>query len=122
MDIDLTGKVALITGSSRGIGKGCALEMARAGANITINHLNHENDAGQVAEEIQALSRETLIIQEDVSDLTTVDHMVEVTDERFGHLDIAVCNAYYSKRQPFLDIDIEEIKRSIDVTMWGIKV
>ena len=96
--------------------------MARTGANITINHLNHENDAGQVAEEIQALSRETLIIQEDVSDLTTVDHMVEVTDERFGHLDIAVCNAYYSKRQPFLDIDIEEIKRSIDVTMWGIKV
>ena len=117
--VDLTGKVALITGSSRGIGRGCAVEMARAGADITVNYHSHAEDAEGVAEEIRALGRRALVVQADVSDRPAVERMVAATVERFGHLDICVCNAYYSKRLPFLELPIEEMQRTIDVTLWG---
>lgn len=117
--VDLSGKVALITGSSRGIGRGCALEMARAGANITVNYHSHKEDAEAVAGEIRALGREALVVGADVSDRADVDRMVAQTVERFGRLDTAVCNAYYSKRQPFLEIEPEGMRRTLDVTLWG---
>ena len=119
MNVDLTKKIALITGASRGIGKGCALEMARAGADVAINYFQHKHDAEEVAEEVQAMGRQALVIQGDVSDRSAVDKMVEATVRRFGHLDIAVCNSYYSKRQPFLEIDVPEMRRTLDVTFWG---
>ncbi len=117
--VNLKGKVALITGSSRGIGRGCALEMARAGADITVNYRSHAEEAEAVAEEIRALHRQALVVQADVSNRSAVDRMVAATVERFGHLDILVCNAYYSKREPFLEMSIEEMQRTLDVTLWG---
>ena len=119
MEIDLTGKVALITGSSRGIGRGCALEMARAGADITLNYRQDSEGAESVAEEVRAIGRDVLIAQADVADRKAVDQMVAETVGRFGHLDVVVCNAYYSKRLPFLELPVEEMKRSLDVTLWG---
>lgn len=119
MVIDLTGKVALITGSSRGIGKGCALEMARAGAAVVVNYNAHGEDAEAVAEEIRAMGRQALVVGADVSDRDAVDHMVEATVERFGQIDIVVCNSYYSKRESFLETSIEGMQRTLDVTLWG---
>ena len=119
MEIDLTGKVALITGSSRGIGRGCALEMARAGADITLNYRQDSEGAESVAEEVRAIGRDVLVAQADVADRKAVDQMVAETVGRFGHLDVVVCNAYYSKRLPFLELPVEEMKRSLDVTLWG---
>ena len=117
--IDLTGKVALVTGSSRGIGHGCAVEMARTGADITVNYHSHPEDGEAVAEEIRALGQEALVIGADVSDRAAVDAMVAATVEHFGHLDIVVCSAFYSKREPFLEISIEGMQRTLDVTLWG---
>jgi glucose 1-dehydrogenase len=117
--VDLTGKAALITGSSRGIGHGCAIEMARCGANITVNYHSHPEDAERVAEEIRALDRQALTVGADVSDRSAVERMVAETVERFGRLDIAVCNAYYSKREPFLDLSVEAMQRTLDVCLWG---
>ena len=105
MIADLTGKVAIISGSSRGIGRSCAVEMARAGANITINYFSHPEDGEETASLVLAQGREALVMRADVSDREAVDRMVEATIKRFGHVDIAVCNSYYSKRQPFLEID-----------------
>ncbi len=119
MEIDLTGKVALITGSSRGIGRGCALEMARAGADIILNYRQDAQGAESVAEEVRAIGREVLVVQADVADRAAVDQMVAETVARFGHLDVLVCNAYYSKRLPFLELPVEEMKRCLDVTLWG---
>ena len=119
MDIGLTGKVALITGSSRGIGRGCALEMARAGADIVLNYRQDAQGAESVAEEVRAIGREVLVVQADVADRAAVDQMVAETVARFGHLDVLVCNAYYSKRLPFLELPVEEMKRCLDVTLWG---
>lgn len=59
--IDLSGKVAMITGSSRGIGSGCALEMARAGADICVNYHSHGDEAQQVAEEVRTIGRRAMV-------------------------------------------------------------
>jgi glucose 1-dehydrogenase len=117
--IDLTGKVALITGSSRGIGKGIALEMARAGADVAVNYYQHREDAEDVAKEIRDLGRRALVIGADVSDRQAVDDMVQETLDQLGSLDITVANAYYSKREPFLDMSFEGMQRTIDVTLYG---
>ena len=117
--VDMTGKVALITGSSRGIGRGCAVEMARAGADIAINYHSHPEDAENVANEVRAEGREALVVQADVSDRGAVDRMVEATVDRFGRLDIVVANAYYSKREPFLELSIQAVRRTWEVCMWG---
>ena len=118
--IDLTGKVALITGSSRGIGRGCALEMARAGANVAVTYRTHPDEAEAVAADIRNMGRQAITIQANVADRSAIDHMVSATVEQLGHLDIAVCNAAYSIRQPFLEMTIEGMQRTLDVTLWGV--
>ena len=75
MNVDLTGKVAVITGSSRGIGRGCAIEMARAGAEVTVNYFSHPDDAEETAALVRSHGREALVVQGDVSDRGAVDHM-----------------------------------------------
>lgn len=117
--IDLNGKVALITGSSRGIGRGCAEEMARAGANVTVNYHSHREDGEEVAESVRSLGGEAIVVQADVSDREAVDAMVEATVERFGRLDVVVCNAYYSRREPFLEMSAEGMQRTLDVSLLG---
>ena len=118
--IDLTGKVALITGSSRGIGRGCALEMARAGADIAVCYRTHPEEAEETAGMIRDLGRRALVVQTEVADRESVDQAVEAACREFGHLDVAVANAAYSKREPFLEMSIESMQRTLDVTLWGV--
>ena len=117
--IDLKGKVVLITGASRGIGRGCAVEMARAGADVAINYHRHAEDAEAVAAQVRGLGREALVWQADVADRQAVEEMVAAVAQRLGHLDIVVCNAYYSKREPFLEIGMEGMRRTLEVSLWG---
>ena len=117
--VDMTGRVALITGSSRGIGRGCAVEMARAGANIAVNYHSHPDDAEDVAKEVRALGGEAIVVQADVSDRAAVDRMVEAAVSRFGRLDVVVANAYYSKREPFLELSTRAVRRTWEVCLWG---
>ena len=117
--IDLSGKVALITGASRGIGRGCAVEMACCGADVAVNYRSHPDEAEDAAEEIRSLGRRAETFGADVSDRAAVDAMIAGTAAALGRLDIVVANAYYSKRQPFLELDVEEARRTLDVTLWG---
>jgi glucose 1-dehydrogenase len=117
--IDLTGKVALITGASRGIGRGCAEVMARCGADIAVNYRSHPEDADAVADTVRGHGRRAITVGADVSDRGAVDAMVETTVDQLGRVDIVVANAYYSKRQPFLELDPDEVQRTIDVTLVG---
>jgi glucose 1-dehydrogenase len=118
--IDLTGKVALITGSSRGIVRGCALEMAKVGANVVVNYRTHKEEAEEVAEAIRDLGQEALVVHADVADCPAVDRMVEATIERFGYVDIVVANAAFSIRKPFLEMPVEDMRRVLDVSLWGV--
>jgi len=117
--IDLKDKVVLITGASRGIGRATAVEMARAGANVTVNYHSHGDEAEEVASEVREAGQEALTFQADVSDRSAVEAMVAETVKTFGRLDVLVSNAYYSKREPFLELSLDAMSRTLDVTLWG---
>lgn len=91
--IDLTGKVALVTGSSRGIGRACALRLAEAGADVIINYVTSAGEANLVAEQIAALGRNVACIRADVSHEEDVEEMLRFVTAEFGQLDILVHNA-----------------------------
>ncbi len=117
--MNLKGRNALVTGASRGIGKGCAVEMARAGANVAINYFSHADEAEAVADEIRSFGGKALTLQGDVSSQQRVEEMVAETAAEFGSLDLFVSNAVYSDRQLMLDADLAGFRRTIDVGMWG---
>ena len=91
--IDLAGKVALVTGSSRGIGKACALRLAEAGADVIINFVTAQAAACEVAQEIHQLGRRCLVVRADVSEREDVDELIAAVESDFGQLDILVHNA-----------------------------
>src|SRR5437868_10002042 len=100
----LAGRVAIVTGSSRGIGKGCALALAEDGADVVVNYRSHPEDAADTVQEIEALGRRAAAFEADVSDRGQVDALVDFALGRFGRLDALVANAYRSVREPFLDV------------------
>ncbi len=117
--MNLNGRVILVTGSSRGIGRGCALEAAKAGADVAINYRSHKEDADEVASEIRSLGRRATIVQADVADEASVAAMFEQVVRDLGRIDGFVSNAAYSDRQLMVEADMEGFRRTIDVSMWG---
>jgi enoyl-[acyl-carrier protein] reductase III len=100
--IDLTGRVALVTGSSRGIGRACAIRLAEAGADIVINYVTSQAAANEVAEEIRALGRRVAVVKADVSEADDVKEMVEFVEQTFGRLDVLVSSAASGGFRPLL--------------------
>ena len=115
----LKGRNALVTGASRGIGRACAVELARQGANVGINFRSHPEEAEEVAKEIRAAGAKALLLQGDVADLKSVEGMVAKTAAEFGSVDLFVSNAAYSDRQLMLEANMDGFRRTIDVSMWG---
>jgi glucose 1-dehydrogenase len=113
------GRNALVTGASRGIGRACAVELAREGANVAINFRAHPEEAEEVAREIRAAGAKALLVQADVADQKAVEQMVAKTAAEFGSLDLFVSNAAYSDRELMLEANMEGFHRTIDVSMWG---
>lgn len=86
-------KVALVTGASRGIGAGIALDLARKGFAVVINYRSDEAAAAKVGRQVRELGAEALVICADVADPVQVDAMFAEIDDRYGQLDVLVCNA-----------------------------
>jgi 3-oxoacyl-[acyl-carrier protein] reductase len=97
---ELTGKVAIVTGSSRGIGRAIALAFARAGADVTVNYLSHETQAREVEAAILALGRKCVCVQADISRQSEVLRLVGETERSLGPADILVNNAGIIRAQP----------------------
>ncbi len=116
---DLKGKVALVTGSSRGIGKSIALKLAQAGADVVVNYLTSSAAAVEVKEEIEAMGRKSLAIQADASKKEDVDRLFETTTKTFDRLDICVNNAGIVTRHPFLEMTEEQWDRVINCNLRG---
>jgi len=103
--MEITDKVALVTGSARGIGRAIALKLAEVGANVVVSDIN---DAESVAAEIRAMNRQSLAVTADVSSPADVTRLVETTIETFGRTDILVNNAGVTRDQLLMRMSDEE--------------
>jgi len=117
MTLELTGKVALVTGAARGIGKGIALVLAEKGADIIINDkkMNYEGEA--VAAQIQAMGRKTMLVEADVSKEAEVKTLFENIQRNFGRLDILVNNAGTSQAKDIFDTSLEDWEYIINTNL-----
>lgn len=115
----LKGKVAIVTGASRGIGRAIAEAFAQAGADVAINFHSHPEEADEVAANVRASGGRAMVCQGDVADYAIVERTIERVVSEWGKLDIAVSNAAFSERELFCEANLERFRRSIDVTMWG---
>ncbi len=116
----LENKVAIITGSSRGIGKATALLFAKEGAKVVVNYSKSEKEANSVVNEIEKLGSDAIAIKCDVSKEEQVKQMVERTIKKFGKINILVNNAGIVFDVPFEKRTVEQWKRTLDVNLIGV--
>jgi 3-oxoacyl-[acyl-carrier protein] reductase len=100
----MNGRVALVTGSSRGIGRAIALALARSGADVVINFHSRSNEAQEVEAQIRGLGRRSVAIQADVSVQTETQRLIKETENQIGPVDILVNNAGIARAQPIEEI------------------
>ncbi len=117
--VDLQGKVALVTGAARGIGRAVAVYLARAGARVGLVDLPGHDQAEEALQVVQATGQEAAWMPADVSDAEAVQEVVQQALKRWGRLDLVISNAAYSYRDLFHRVPLEEFHRTVDVTMWG---
>lgn len=121
----LAGKVAIVTGASRGIGRATALALARAGAGVVINyHRGIDADLDDIAaidtlSAVQATGRTAMLIEGDVAQANTAERLVAAAVEGLGRLDIAVCNAGICKFHDALSLPEELLRRTVEVNLIG---
>jgi NAD(P)-dependent dehydrogenase (short-subunit alcohol dehydrogenase family) len=116
----LEGKVALVTGGSRSIGRAIALGYAREGADVAVNFERDAAAADEVVSEIGRLGRKALAVQADVAAATQVQSMVQTVVAALGRLDILVNNAGTLSRAPFLELSEAAWDRVLDVDLKGV--
>jgi 3-oxoacyl-[acyl-carrier protein] reductase len=115
----LEGKVAIITGSSRGIGRAVAERFAAQGAKVAVNWVKGERDAEAVVEAIRSGGGEAVSVRGDVSRSADVRDLVRATVDAFGHVDILVNNAGVMVSTSFIDATEEDWDRTIDINLKG---
>jgi len=118
--VNLENNIAIVTGSSRGIGRGCAIEMAKVGADVVVTYRTHPEEAQEVAEIIRQMGREALVVQLDVADRQAIENVVQVTLNKFGKINILVNNAAMTIRKPFLEMPVEDMAHVLNVSLWGV--
>ncbi|MCD6477919.1 MAG: 3-oxoacyl-ACP reductase FabG [Candidatus Aenigmarchaeota archaeon] len=117
----LRNKVAIITGSGRGIGKAIAIEFAREGCVVVVNYLHSEEEAMKTVEEIKQIGSDAFPIKADVSKINDVKMMIEKTLEKFGRVDILVNNAGVITRPgDYKNMSEEDFNKTIDVNLKGV--
>lgn len=121
----LANKVALVTGSSQGIGKAIAIRLAEEGADVVINYRSHPEGAEETVKEVEAAGGkcypvEGFSIQADVSTVENVNRLVQQSIEHFGKLDILVNNAGIEKHAPFWEVIEADYDKVLDVNLKGV--
>ena len=115
---DLAGRVAIVTGTSRGLGQYMARALARAGADLVLTSRKRDHLL-TFEKEIASLGRRTVSLELDVRDQDSIEHMVEQAEQAYGHLDILVNNAGCNVRKPALDVTWDDWNLILDTNLRG---
>jgi NAD(P)-dependent dehydrogenase (short-subunit alcohol dehydrogenase family) len=115
---DLTGRVAIVTGTSRGLGQVFATALARAGADLVLTSRKRDSLA-QFEQQIKSIGRRAISVDLDVRDHDSIERMVTAADQVFGHLDILVNNAGCNIRKPALDVTWDDWNQILDTNLRG---
>jgi NAD(P)-dependent dehydrogenase (short-subunit alcohol dehydrogenase family) len=115
---DLTGRVAIVTGTSRGLGQTFARALARAGADLVLTS-RHANTLPDFEKEIRQFGRRTLSLALDVRDYNSIQKMVSDAEKEFGHIDVLVNNAGCNVRKPALEVTWDDWNLILDTNLRG---
>lgn len=116
---DLTGRAAIVTGASRGIGRAVALGLARAGASVVVNYAANRAAAAEVVSEIVAAGGRAIELQADVGDLSQHGRLIAAALDGLGRIDVLVNNAAMTRREPFLAATDGAWERTMNVNLKG---
>jgi 3-oxoacyl-[acyl-carrier protein] reductase len=117
---DLIGKVALVTGASRGIGRAIAVALARAGADVAVNYRTREIEAKETCAEIETIGRRVVAVQADVSVAADVARLVATVEAALGPVAILVNNAGVTRPQPITEITEQDWDEIIAVNLKSV--
>ena len=117
---NLSGKVAVITGASRGIGRSIAVNLARCGASVAINYIENEKEAYKTLDMVRNEGSNGIVIQGDVSLYDSSKKIIENTLNRMGKIDILINNAGISKVGLFIDMKENDWDKIIDINFKGV--
>ena len=116
----LSNKVAVVTGSSSGIGQSIAVRLAREGAHIVVNYASHPEGAEDTRKQIEAVGGKAITLQADIAKLDDARQLIDQAWEKFGSCDILVNNAGVEKSADFWDVTEEDYDRVLDVNLKGV--
>ncbi len=119
MSLPLESKIALVTGASKGVGKGIALELARQGCAVVVNFHSDQAGADRTVAEIAALGRQAFAVRGNVGIAADVDGLIAAAVEKFGRVDILVNNAGVQTWKPLLDLEEAEWDRTLATNLKG---
>jgi 3-oxoacyl-[acyl-carrier protein] reductase len=119
MTKELSGKVAVVTGAGRNIGRAIALTLAEGGASVLVNARSNRAEAENVAREIEAAGGKAIVHIGDVADVKSVQAMADAAVKQFGRIDILINNAALRREKSFADMDYAEWREILDVTLDG---
>jgi 3-oxoacyl-[acyl-carrier protein] reductase len=116
---ELAGKVAIVTGAGRNIGRAIALALARAGASVAVNVRSNQTEGNAVVREIEAAGSEAVVVLGDIGDEKTAGVLAETALKRFGRIDILVNNAALRREKPIADMSYAEWREVMNVILDG---
>ena len=112
-------KIALVTGSSRGVGRAVALGFAKQGANVVVNYTSNENAASEVVETIQSMGSKAIAVKADVAQKPEAENLVNSAIDTFGRLDILVNNAGFTRPSMMIKMTEDQWDQVVDIHLKG---
>jgi len=120
MKMELKGKVALVTGSSQGIGQAIAVRLAQDGANIVVDYRSHSEGAEETRRQVEAAGAKAVVVKADLSSVDQINHLIDSGVTAFGAIDILVNNAGIEKRKDFWEVTEDEYDAVMAVNLKGV--
>jgi 3-oxoacyl-[acyl-carrier protein] reductase len=119
-ELSLAGRVAIVTGGSRGIGRATVLLLAKLGANVVVNYARDETAAAEAVADVNAAGREAIFFKADIAKLSEAERLLDASIERFKRVDIIVCNAGIWEGAAVEELSEELWDRTMDVNLKGV--